>query len=79
VPQRGLGVIAKSSIPREKILLPPLLLSIYFMSLAMFSISSILGLFIYSSLSFLQLAFGEFGLLELCRLTLFNFCINVLK
>jgi hypothetical protein len=30
-------------------------------------------------LSFLQLAFGEFGLLELCRLTLFKFRIKVLK
>jgi hypothetical protein len=30
-------------------------------------------------LSFLQLAFGEFGLLELCRLTLFKFHIKVLK
>jgi hypothetical protein len=45
VSQRGLGVIAKSPIPREKILLPPLLLSIYFMSLAMFSISCMLVLF----------------------------------
>jgi hypothetical protein len=30
-------------------------------------------------LSFLQLVFGKFGLLELCRLNLFNFCIKVLK
>jgi hypothetical protein len=79
VSQRGLGVIVKSSIPQEKILLPPLLSSIYFMSLAMFSISCMLVLFAYSSLSFLQLAFGEFGLLELCRLTLFKFHIKVFK
>jgi hypothetical protein len=49
------------------------------MSLAMFSISCMLVLFAYSSLSFLQLAFGEFGLLELCRLTLFKFHIKVLR
>jgi hypothetical protein len=49
------------------------------MSLAMFSISCMLVLFAYSSLSFFQLAFGEFGLLELCRLTLFKFRIKVLK
>jgi hypothetical protein len=49
------------------------------MSLAMFSISCMLVLFAYSNLSFLQLALGEFGLLELCRLTLFKFCIKVLK
>jgi hypothetical protein len=30
-------------------------------------------------LFFLQLVFGEFGLLELCRLTLFKFRIKVLK
>jgi hypothetical protein len=30
-------------------------------------------------LSFLQLVFGEFGLLELCRLNLFKFRIKVLK
>jgi hypothetical protein len=44
VSQRGLGVIAKSSIPQEKILLPPLLSSIHFMSLAMFSVSCMLVL-----------------------------------
>jgi hypothetical protein len=49
VPQCGLGVIAKSSIPQEKILLPPLRSSINFqaftfMSLAMFSISYMLVL-----------------------------------
>jgi hypothetical protein len=44
VSQRGLGVIAKSLIPREKIRLPPLLSSIHFMSLAMFSISCMLVL-----------------------------------
>jgi hypothetical protein len=37
-------VIAKSPIPPEKILLPPLLSSIQFMSLAMFSISCMLVL-----------------------------------
>jgi hypothetical protein len=42
--QRGLGVIAKSPIPQKKILLPPLLSSIHFMSLAMFSISCMLVL-----------------------------------
>jgi hypothetical protein len=30
-------------------------------------------------LSFLQLALGEFGLLELCRLTLFKFRTKILK
>jgi hypothetical protein len=30
-------------------------------------------------LCFLHLAFDEFGLLELCRLTLFNFRVKVLK
>jgi hypothetical protein len=49
------------------------------MSIAIFSISCILVLFAWSSLSFLQLAFDEFGLLELCRLTLFKFRIKVLK
>jgi hypothetical protein len=62
-----------------KIILPHLLSSIYFMSLAMFSISCMLVLFAYSNLSFLQLALGEFGLLELCRLTLFKFHIKVLR
>jgi hypothetical protein len=45
VSQRGLGVITKSPTPREKIRLPHLLLSIYFMSFAMFSISCMLVLF----------------------------------
>jgi hypothetical protein len=45
VSQRGLGVIAKSPIPWEKILLPPLLSNIYFVSLDMFSISCMLVLF----------------------------------
>jgi hypothetical protein len=49
------------------------------MSLAMFSISCMLMLLSYNRLSFLQLVFGEFGLLELCRLNLFKFRIKVLK
>jgi hypothetical protein len=49
------------------------------MSLAMFSISCMLILFTQSCLSFLHLAFSEFRLLELCRLTLFKFRIKVLR
>jgi hypothetical protein len=45
----------------------------------MFSISCMLVLFGWSSLSFIHLAFGEFELPELCRLTLLKFCIKVLR
>jgi hypothetical protein len=73
VSQRGFGVIAKSSIPREETHLAS------FTFKHLLYVSCMLVLFAYSSLSFLQLAFGEFGLLELCRLNLFKFHIKILK
>jgi hypothetical protein len=76
-------VIAKSLIPREKILLPPLLLSINFQPFTLCPLLYLVSLaclcyLLRLACLFFKLALGEFGLLELCRLTLLKFCIKVL-